>query len=75
MSYHGARSGAPVDWSDPQQVTAQAKLDVLRNMISHNPMSYSEKEELVRHHLADEKRRAEQEARDKQGKEKKSWDI
>ena len=53
----------------------QAKIDVMRDMISHNPMSYSEKEELVRHHLADEKRRAEQEARDKQGKEKKSWDI
>ena len=74
MSHKGG-SGAPVDWSDPQQVAAQAKLDVLRNMISHNPMSYSEKEEFVRRRLADEKRRAEQEARGKQDKEKKNWDI
>jgi hypothetical protein len=47
---------APVDWSDPDQASTQAKIDVLRDMISHNPMSYSEKEELVRLQLADQSR-------------------
>ena len=75
MSRTGARCSAPIDWSDPEQAATQAKIDVLRNMVSHNPMSYSEKEELVRHRLADETHRAEQETRDKQVKTKKDWDI
>lgn len=74
MSHKGG-FGAPIDWSDPQQAASQAKIDVLRNMLSHNPMSYSEKEELVRHHLADETNRAKQNPRDKPGKTKKDWDI
>ena len=75
MSQKGARSGAPIDWSDPEQAATQAKIDVLRNMISHNPMSFSEKEDIVRRRLADETHRAEQTARDKQGKSGKNWDI
>lgn len=67
--------GAPIDWSDPEQAATQAKIDVLRNMVSHNPMSYSEKEELVRHRLADEATRAKQAPDDKPGKTKKDWDI
>ena len=71
MSHNGARSGAPVDWSDP----AQTRIDALRNMISLNPMSYSEKEEIVRSRLADESKRAEETARAKRDNPKKNWDI
>ncbi len=56
MSHTDVRSGAPVDWSDPDQASMQAKIDVLREMISRNPMTYSEKEELVRQQLADQER-------------------
>ncbi len=75
MSHKGARSGAPIDWSDPEQAAAQARIDVLRNMISHNPMSYSEKEEVVRQRMADEAKRAEQTTRAKQDNAKKDWNI
>ena len=75
MSHNGARSGAPVDWSDPEQAAAQARIDALRNMISHNPMSYSEKEEIVRNRLADEAKRAEETTRAKRDNPKKDWDI
>ena len=75
MSHKGARSGAPIDWSDPEQAAAQARIDVLRNMMSCNPMSYSEKEEVVRQRMADEAKRAEQTARVKRDNVKKDWDI
>ena len=75
MSQKGARSGAPIDWSDPEQAATQAKIDVLRNMISHNPMSYSEKEGIVRSRLADESKRAEETTRAKRDNPKKNWDI
>ena len=75
MSQKGARSGAPIDWSDPEQAATQARIDVLRNMISHNPMSYSEKEEVVRQRMADEAKRAEETARVKRDNAKKDWDI
>jgi len=75
VSHNGARSGAPVDWSDPEQAAAQARIDALRNMISHNPMSYSEKEEIVRSRLADESKRAEETTRAKRDNPKKNWDI
>lgn len=74
MSHKGARSGAPVDWSDPEQAAAQAKIDVLRNMLSYNPMSYSEKEERVRRSLADETRRAQQ-AEERKEHPDQNWDI
>jgi len=75
VSHNGARSGAPVDWSDPEQAAAQARIDALRNMISQNPMSYSEKEEIVRNRLADESKRAEVSSRAKRDNPKKNWDI
>lgn len=75
MSHNGARSGAPVDWSDPEQAAAQARIDALRNMISQNPMSYSEKEEIVRHRMADETKRAEETSRAKRDNPRKNWDI
>ena len=54
----------------------QAKIDVMRDMISHNPMTYSEKDGLVRRGLADQSRRAEETSKavaeaTKRGK----WDI
>ena len=54
----------------------QAKIDVMRNMISHNPMSYSEKDGLVRIQMADQSRRTEETSKAvaevaKRGK----WDI
>ncbi len=60
MFYRGACSHTAIDWSDPEQASMQAKIDVMREMISHNPMSYSEKDGLVRLHLADQSRRAEE---------------
>ncbi len=73
MSHKGG-SGAPIDWNDPEQAATQAKIDVLRNMMSHNPMSYPEKEELVRHHLAQEQQRAQNEQAG-QANPRKNWDI
>ena len=75
MSYHGARSGAPIDWSDPEQAAAQAKIDVLRNMVSHSPLSYSEKEELVRRRLAEEQHQAERNTTPGAKQPRKNWDI
>lgn len=56
MFYRGACSHTAIDWSDPEQASLQAKIDVMRSMISQNPMSYSEKDELVRLHFADQSR-------------------
>ena len=75
MSYHGARSGAPIDWSDPEQAAAQAKIDVLRNMVSHSPLSYSEKEEQVRRRMAEEQHQAERNTMPGAKKPRKNWDI
>ncbi len=58
MSIKDAHTAVPVDWSDREQASLQAKIDVLRNMINGNPMTYSEKEEMVKKHLSDETRRA-----------------
>ena len=76
MFYRGACSHTAIDWSDPDQASMQAKIDVMRNMISHNPMSYSEKDGLVRIHMADQSRRADETSKAvtevaKRGK----WDI
>lgn len=60
MFYRGACSHTAIDWSDPEQASMQAKIDVMREMISHNPMSYSEKDELVRLRMADQSRREEE---------------
>ena len=75
MSYHGARSGAPIDWSDPEQAAAQAKIDVLRNMVSHSPLSYSEKEEQVRRRMAEEQHQAERNTTPGAKQPWKNWDI
>ena len=75
MSYHGARSGAPIDWSDPEQAAAQAKIDVLRNMVSHSPLSYSEKEEQVPRRMAEEQHQAERNTMPGAKKPRKNWDI
>lgn len=73
MSQKDIRSGAPIDWSDPDQVATQAKIDVLRNLVNQNPMSYSEKEALVRQHMADDQNRAENDKPDK--KKEPDWAI
>ena len=75
MPHKSVRSGAPIDWSDPEQAATQAKIDALYNMISRNPMSYSEKEEFVRKGLAEETKRADHAAREKKDNPKKDWDI
>ena len=75
MSYHGARSGAPIDWSDPEQAAAQAKIDVLRNMVSHSPLSYSEKEEQVRRRMAEEQHQAERNTTSGAKQSRKNWEI
>ena len=51
----------------------QAKIDVLRGMISHNPMSYSEKDEMVRVQLKDRALREDMGKTAK--KDSKKWDI
>ena len=75
MPHKSVRSGAPIDWSDPEQAATQARIDVLRNMISRNPMSYSEKDGFVRRSLADETTRADHTAREKKDNPKKDGDI
>ena len=76
MFYRGACSHTAIDWSDPEQTSMQAKIDVMRNMISHNPMSYSEKDGLVRMHLADQVRRTEEADRAAaQATKRGKWDI
>ena len=75
MSAKGARSGAPIDWKDPEQAAAQVKIDALYNMISRNPMSYSEKDGFVRKSLADETTRADHMTRVKKDNPKKDWEI
>ena len=74
MSHRGIHSGVPVDWSDPEQASVQAKIDVLRGMISHNPMSYSEKDEMVRAQMKDQARREEADKNAKK-KPREKWDI
>ena len=76
MFYRGACSHTAIDWSDPEQASLQAKIDVMREMISHNPMSYSEKDELVRLRMADQSRREEETGKPAAQAEKRSkWDI
>jgi hypothetical protein len=54
----------------------QAKIDVMREMISHNPMTYSEKDKLVRLGLADQSRRAEETSKPAvQATKRGNWDI
>lgn len=75
MFHKTTHVSAPVDWSDPDQASMQAKIDVMRDMISHNPMSYSEKEELVRQRLASQVRdeKAKQESLEKNPTKK--WGV
>ena len=73
--HHGTHYNAPIDWNDPEQAAAQVKIDLLRSMFASNPMSYSEKEELVRKQLADEARREEAEQSAKVNPTGKKWDI
>lgn len=75
MLHHGTHYNAPIDWSDPEQAVAQVKIDLLRSMLASNPMSYSEKEELVRKQLADEARREQAEHSAKANPTGKKWDI
>ena len=75
MSHKGSRSASPIDWNDPEQAATQARIDALYDMLSHNPMSYSDKEELVRKSIADEAKRSGQAARERKENPKKDWDI
>ncbi|NLI55095.1 MAG: hypothetical protein GX417_12370 [Clostridiales bacterium] len=65
----------PVDWDDPGQASLQAKIDVLRNLVRDNPMTYSEKDELVKQHLTDEARRAAAERTPAVQEKRKNWGI
>ena len=73
VSDRGIHSGVPIDWSDPEQASLQAKIDVLRGMISHNPMSYSEKDEMIRAQMKDRALREDMGKTAK--KDSKKWDI
>ena len=64
-----------IDWADPEQASLQAKIDVMRNMITRNPMSYSEKDELVRMHLAEQAKRAEEKSAAARKDHRNGWDI
>ena len=75
MFYRGACSHSAIDWSDPEQAALQAKMDVYRNMIAYNPMSYSEKDEVVRMQLVDQARRIEASRTSGANEAKKNWDI
>ena len=73
--HHGTHYNAPIDWDDPEQAAAQVKIDLLRNMLACNPMSYSEKEELIRKQLAEEAHREEAEQAARSNPAGKKWDI
>jgi hypothetical protein len=73
--HHGTHYNAPIDWDDPEQAAAQVKIDLLRNMLACNPMSYSEKEELIRKQLAEEVHREEAERAIEKNPQGKKWDI
>ncbi|MCE5188862.1 MAG: hypothetical protein LLF75_06730 [Eubacteriales bacterium] len=75
MLTNGASSSTAIDWSDPEQASLQAKIDVMRNMITRNPMSYSEKDELVRMHLAEQAKRAEADQAAARKSSRNGWDI
>ena len=75
MLHHGNHYNAPIDWSDPEQAAAQVKIDLLRNLLASNPMSYSEKEELVRKQLAEDARREQAEQAARLNSPGKKWDI
>ena len=74
MSHRDVHPNVPIDWSDPEQAALQAKIDVLRGMISHNPMSYSEKNEMIRAQMKDRARREEANENAKK-KPREKWDI
>ena len=73
--YRGARHDSAIDWSDPEQAALQAKMDIYRNLIACNPMSYSEKDEVVRMQLVDQARRIEASRSSGAKEAKKNWDI
>jgi hypothetical protein len=73
VSHRDVHSNVGIDWSDPEQAALQAKIDTLRGMISHNPMSYSEKDEMVRAQLKDQARR--EDLKKAAQKDPKKWDI
>ena len=75
MFNRGAHHDSAIDWSDPEQAALQAKIDVYRNMIACNPMSYSEKDEVVRLQMADQARRMEASRSSDMKAAKKNWDI
>jgi len=73
VSHRDVHSNVGIDWSDPEQAALQAKIDTLRGMIAHNPMSYSEKDEVVRAQLKDQARR--EDLKKAAQKDPKKWDI
>lgn len=73
--HHGTHYNAPIDWNDPEQAAAQVRIDLLRSLLACNPMSYSEKEELIRKQLAEEARREEAEQAARMKPSGKKWDI
>ncbi len=75
MSLKDIRSGAPVDWSDPEQASVQARIDVLREISTHTSMSYSEKEKLVRKQLSIHDKSNAPNKPDEQKKTSQNWDI
>lgn len=75
VSHRDVHSNVGIDWSDPEQAALQAKIDTLRGMIARNPMSYSEKDEMVvRAQMKDQARREEANENAKK-KPREKWDI
>ena len=74
VSHRDVHPNVGIDWSDPEQAALQAKIDTLRGMSSHYPMSYSEKDETVRAQMKDQARREEADKNAKK-KPREKWDI
>ena len=74
VSHRDVHSNVGIDWSDPEQAALQVKIDTLRGMIARNPMSYSEKDEMVRAQMKDQARREEANENAKK-KPREKWDI
>jgi len=70
------RHDASFNLNDPEQAALQAKIDILRSMHADNPLTYREKDELVKTQIAGHTR-AEGETKKLPTADEKptSWDI
>lgn len=76
VSFSNARHDSSFNLNDPEQAALQAKIDILRSMHADNPLTYREKDELVKTQVAGHTHAAsEMEKRPTADEKPTSWDI